>query len=91
MEGKFSIKDQERKQKTLIYQWKNYFLSVINDITSNPYAYEPGFMHVQSPSQSNDELALKVGLCTCVKPGSLAYGFDVISFVYLHTEIYFSI
>ena len=27
----------------------------------------------------------------CVKPDSFAYGFDVISFVYLHTKLYFSI
>ncbi len=26
-----------------------------NDMTSNPYANEPGFTHVQRPSQSNDE------------------------------------
>ncbi len=46
----------------IIYQRKNYFLSVTNDIASNPYVNEPGFMHTYFLSQSNDDIAKKLAL-----------------------------
>ena len=46
---------EEQREKSMLYQWKNYFLSVTNDIAPNPYVNEPGFTHAYFPSQSNYE------------------------------------
>ncbi len=75
--------------KYAIYQWKNYFLSVTNDIPSNPICKWIWLHTCVLPSQSNDESSFtkkkdnnfkhsqKIGFETrkyaCVKPGSFTY------------------
>ncbi len=39
----------------------------------------------------SQKIGFEIRKYACVKPGSFVYGFDAISFGYLHTEIYFSI
>ncbi len=56
----------------LIYQWKNYFLSVTNGIASNPYVNEPGFTHAYfllNPTTNSQKIGFEIKKYACMKPG----------------------
>ncbi len=63
------------------------------------YANEPGFKHAYGKTpisgywlvKSSKKIGFKTRKYACMKPGSFAYTDSRISFVYLRTEIYFSI